>query len=443
MNKLLLKNFHLIDPSENLNNISDLLIEDGIIKEISPSIDSADVNTIDGNKNLLIPGLIDFHVHYRDPGETYKEDIKTGSRASSKGGFTTVIMMSNTNPTMDNLNSIIDQKNNIDQNSQIRILQTSSVTIGRKGKELVDIDLLSKNGVVSFSDDGDVISDPKILTKALKLANKNNRTIFEHCEEHELVKDGSINDGSVSVRLGLKARPKEAEIRCVTRDIEIAKKNDLWIYLQHISCKESVELIRQAKTQGVKITAEVTPHHLFMNEFWTYGKKGNVPSWIDLNSYDTNTRVNPPLRSDVDRISLLEGVKDGTIDIIATDHAPHSNGDKLDTFDSAPAGINGAETALITLLELVNRNELEIEKIISTMCNNPGEILKNILNLNIGKIKKGYRADLVVIDNNSNSEINEEFFISKSINSPLIGSTMKGKIIMTIFDGKLLFEDKE
>ncbi len=443
MNKLLLKNFHLIDPSENLNDVSDLLIEDGIIKQISPSIDLSDVKIIDGNKNLLLPGLIDFHVHYRDPGETYKEDIKTGSEASAKGGFTTVIMMSNTNPTMDNLNSINAQKKNIDQNSRIRIIQTSSVTIGRKGKELVDIDLLSKNGVVSFSDDGDVIADPKILTKALKLANKNNRTIFEHCEEHELVKDGSVNSGRVSIRLGLRPRPKEAEINCVKRDIEIAKKNDLWVYLQHISCKESVLLIREAKNQGVKVTAEVTPHHLFMNDFWTYGKKGKVPSWIDLNSYDTNTRVNPPLRSDEDRISLLEGVRDGTLDIIATDHAPHSTGDKLDTFDSAPAGINGAETALITLLELVNRNELELEKIVTTMCNNPGAILNNILNLNIGRIKKGYKADLVVIDNNSDSKINEEFFISKSLNSPLIGSKMKGKIMMTIFDGKLLFEAKK
>ncbi len=202
-------------------------------------------------------------------------------------------------------------------------------------------------------------------------------------------------------------------------------------------------MIREAKNQGVKVTAEVTPHHLFMNEFWTYGKKGEVPSWIDLNSYDTNTRVNPPLRSDEDRISLLDGVRDGTLDIIATDHAPHSTGDKLDTFDSAPAGINGAETALITLLELVNRNELELEKIVTTMCNNPGAILNNILNLNIGRIKKGYKADLVVIDNNSNSKINEEFFISKSLNSPLIGSKMKGKILMTIFDGKLLFEAKK
>jgi len=443
MNKLLLKNFTIIDPSGNLKNINDLLIVDGKIKELSESIELSDAKIIEGNKNILIPGLIDLHVHYRDPGETYKEDIKTGSMASAKGGFTTVVMMSNTSPAIDNLSALLEQKQIIDLYSKIRVLQTSSVTVGRKGKELVDIDLLSQNGVVSFSDDGDVIRDPKILNQALKLANKNNRTIFEHCEDHELINDGVISDGSVSVRLGLKPRSKEAEITSVKRDIEIAKKNDLWIYLQHISCKESVELIRKAKNQGVKITAEVTPHHLFMNENWTYGKKGALPSWIDLMSYDTNTRVNPPLRSENDRKSLLEAINDKTIDIIATDHAPHSKGDKLDTFDNAPAGINGAETALITLLELVNRNELSFEQIVENICNKPGEILENILDLKIGRIKKDYLADLVAIDYNSNTKINEDFFISKSKNSPLIGSDMKGKIKMTIFDGKVIFEDKK
>jgi len=443
MNKLLLKNFTIIDPSENFKNVKDLLIVEGKIKEISESIDLSDIKIIEGNNNYLIPGLIDLHVHYRDPGETYKEDIKTGSYASAKGGFTTVVMMSNTNPTIDNLNSLIEQKKLIDKYSKIRVLQTSSVTVGRKGKEIVDMDLLSQNGVVSFSDDGDVISDPNILNQALKLANKNNRTIFEHCEDHELINDGIINDGSVSVRLGIKPRSKEAEISSVKRDIEIAKENDLWIYLQHISCKESVELIRIAKNEGVKVTAEVTPHHLFMNEFWTYGKKGDVPSWIDLKSYDTNTRVNPPLRSELDRKSLLDAIMDETIDIIATDHAPHSKGDKLDTFDNAPAGINGAETALITLMELVDRKEISFEKIVQTMCNKPGEILDNILNLKIGKIKKNYLADLVIIDNNSITKIDEDFFVSKSKNSPLLGSEMKGKIRMTIFDGNVIYEDQK
>lgn len=443
MNKLLFKNFEIIDPSQNLNSIKDLLIVDGKIQEISHSLDVSDVKIIDGSNKTLIPGLIDFHVHYRDPGETYKEDIKTGSEASAKGGFTTVVMMSNTNPTIDNLGALIEQKKIIDENCRIRVLQTSSVTIGRKGESLVDIDLLSKNGVVSFSDDGDVISDPKILDQALELANKNNRTILEHCEDHGLLNDGIINDGSVALRLGLKSRPKSAEISSVKRDIEIAKKNGRWVYLQHISCKESVEIIREAKKQGVKVTAEVTPHHLYMNELWTYGEKGELPSWIDLGAYDTNTRVNPPLRSEDDRLSLLEAVNDNTIDVIATDHAPHSRGDKLNTFDSAPAGINGAETAFVTLLQLVEKKELSLQKIIETMCNKPGEILDDILNLKIGKIKKGYSADLVAVDNNDTTKINEDFFISKSDNSPLIGSTMKGKIKMTIFNGKVIFEDKK
>ena len=439
-NSLLLKNFRLFDPSEKLDKISDLLIQDGKIKIIDEFIKINNVKTIQGNEQILLPGLIDFHVHYRDPGETYKEEIFTGSRASAKGGFTTVIMMANTNPAMDNISSLLNQKESIDKNSIIRILQTAAVTIGRQGKKIVDIDSLSKLGVVSFSDDGDVIQNEKILIEALRKANSYNRTIFEHCEDKDWIRDGVINLGQVSVRLGLKGRSREAEISSIRRDIQVARKNNLWIYLQHISCKESVGLIRDAKDEGVNVTAEVTPHHLLMNENWTYGNQENLPKWIDIDSFDTNTRVNPPLRTEEDRLCLIDGLIDGTIDIIATDHAPHSKGEKNNTFDDAPAGINGAETAILSMITMMKKNELSLENIVTSLCSNPGSILENILGLKIGKIKEGFNADFVSINPDSEVFIDEDFFVSKSSNSPLIGKKMKGAVNMTIFDGKIVYE---
>lgn len=440
-NSLLLRDFRLFDPSEKLDKISDILIEDGKITKIDEFIDISNVEIIQGNKQILLPGLIDFHVHYRDPGETYKEEIFTGSRASAKGGFTTVIMMANTNPTMDNINSLLNQKESIDKNSLIRTLQTASVTIGRQGEEIVDIDSLSKFGVVSFSDDGDVIQNEKILVEALRKANSNKRTILEHCEDEDWIRDGVVNLGQVSLRLGLKGRARKAEISSISRDIEVARKNNLWVYLQHVSCKESVELIRNAKKDGVDVTAEVTPHHLFMNENWTYGNQENSPSWIDIDSFETNTRVNPPLRTEEDRLCLIEALLDGTIDIVATDHAPHSKGDKNNTFDEAPAGINGAETAILSLLTMMNKNELRLENIVSSLCTKPGSILEDILGLKVGKIKVGFNADFVSINPTYEIFIDEDFFVSKSSNSPLIGKKMKGKVNMTIFDGKIVYED--
>ena len=334
-----------------------------------------------------------YHVHYRDPGETYKENIESGSKSSAKGGFTTVLMMANTIPTMDCVEVLEKQKDIINKNASIRILQTASVTVGRKGEKLVDIDALSNYGVVGFSDDGDVIENSELFTRGLLKAKNNNKLIFQHCEDKDLINDGVINDSPISIRLGLNPRSSEAESRIVERDIEIAKKNNSSLYFQHISSKKSIELIRNAKKSGINIVAEVTPHHLFLNELWTYGLKGKIPEFLDLNSYDTNTRVNPPLRTEEDRKELINALKDGTIDLIATDHAPHSQGDKLNTFEDAPAGINGAELALSIMLTLVKNEELSIQEVIKFMSNSPGELLHKTMNLKVGKIKKGYEAD--------------------------------------------------
>jgi|TARA_B110000263_G_scaffold75033_1_gene65487 dihydroorotase len=441
MKKFIIKNAKIIDPSENLNQISDLLIGEGKIIDISENIDNSNLEVIDLNKKTLIPGLIDLHVHYRDPGETYKENIESGSKSSAKGGFTTVLMMANTIPTIDCVENLEKQKEIINKNASIRVLQTASVTVGRKGKKLVDIDALSKCGVVGFSDDGDVIEDPEIFKSGLLKAKSNNKLIFQHCEDKHLINGGVINDSPISIRLGLNPRSYKAESKIVERDIKIAIENNFSIYFQHISSKKSIELIRDAKKSGVNIIAEVTPHHLFMNELWTYGLKGNVPDYLDLNSYDTNTRVNPPLRSEEDRKALINALKDGTIDLIATDHAPHSQGDKLNTFEDAPAGINGAELALSTMLTLVENKELSIQEIIKFMSNSPGELLNKTMNLKIGKIKKGYQADFTILEENKSFIVSENTFLSKSINSPLINSKLFGKIYMTIYGGKIVYEE--
>ena len=241
MKKFIIKNAKIIDPSENLNQVSDLLINDGKIIQISKNIDIDNLETIDLNKKILTPGLIDLHVHYRDPGETYKENIESGSKSSAKGGFTTVLMMANTIPTMDCVEVLEKQKDIINKNASIRILQTASVTVGRKGEKLVDIDALSNYGVVGFSDDGDVIENSELFTRGLLKAKNNNKLIFQHCEDKDLINDGVINDSPISIRLGLNPRSSEAESRIVERDIEIAKKNNSSLYFQHISSKKSIE----------------------------------------------------------------------------------------------------------------------------------------------------------------------------------------------------------
>jgi len=442
MRNFIIKNANIIDPSENLHQISDLLINDGKIIEISENIENSDLEIIDINKKTLIPGLIDLHVHYRDPGETYKENIESGSKSSAKGGFTTVVMMANTIPTMDSKEILEKQKEIINKNSSIRILQTASVTMGRKGEKLVDFETLSKYGVVGFSDDGDVIENDEIFKNGLLNAKNNNKLIFQHCEDKLLINDGVVNDGPTSIRLGLKPRSSKAEYSIIKRDIKIAMENKSPIYFQHISSKESIELIKEAKKLGVNIIAEVTPHHLFMNELWTYGLKGDIPKFLDLNSYDTNTRVNPPLRSEEDRKALINALKDGTIDLIATDHAPHSEGDKLNTYEEAPAGINGAELALSTMLTLVKNGELNIEEVIKFMSNAPGKLLNKIMDLKIGKIKKGYEADFTILDENKSFIVDKNTLLSKSTNSPLIHSELFGKIYMTIYGGEIVYKEQ-
>jgi dihydroorotase len=442
MRNFIIKNANIIDPSENLHQISDLLINDGKIIEISENIENSDLEIIDINKKTLIPGLIDLHVHYRDPGDTYKENIESGSKSSAKGGFTTVVMMANTIPTMDSKEILEKQKEIINKNSSIRILQTASVTMGRKGEKLVDFETLSKYGVVGFSDDGDVVENDEIFKNGLLNAKNNNKLIFQHCEDKLLINDGVVNDGPTSIRLGLKPRSSKAEYSIIKRDIKIAMENKSPIYFQHISSKESIELIKEAKKLGVNITAEVTPHHLFMNELWTYGLKGDIPKFLDLNSYDTNTRVNPPLRSEEDRKALINALKDGTIDLIATDHAPHSEGDKLNTYEEAPAGINGAELALSTMLTLVKNGELNIEEVIKFMSNAPGKLLNKIMDLKIGKIKKGYEADFTILDENKSFIVDKNTLLSKSTNSPLIHSELFGKIYMTIYGGEIVYKEQ-
>jgi len=441
LRETLITNAKLIDPSENLNDIYDILIKNRKIEIISKNINKNNIsNVIDAKGNTISPGFIDLHVHYREPGETYKENIRTGSIASAKGGFTTVLMMANTNPTMDNLDKLKHQKQIIETNSIIRTLQTASVTHERKGSDLVDIDTLSEFGVLAFSNDGDAIEKKSTLEKALVLTTKNNRPILEHCEDPRLIDQGTVNDGSTAIRLGLLSRSKQAEINILKRDISIAKKNNGWIYFQHITSKKSLDLIKEAKSSGLRINAEVTPNHLFMNENWIYGKKGQKVEFLDFDSYDTNTRVNPPLRDESDRIALIEAVNNGIIDIIATDHAPHSKGDKLNLFDSAPAGINSAETAVPILVTLSKNDKLNFNSIVEKMANNPGQIISHISGLKIGKIKEGYEADLTIIDTDAEQLIDEDFFVSKSTNSPIIGMVLKGKVLKTIYRGEVVYE---
>ena len=256
MKNLIIKNAYLIDPSENLDLVSDILISDGKIKKISKKIEITNEEIIDANNKILLPGLIDFHVHYRDPGETYKEDIESGSNASAKGGFTTVVMMANTDPAIDSVDKVIEQRKTIENFSKIRALQTSALTLSRKGKDLVDIDKLSLSGIVAFSDDGDVVDHKDLMVEGLKKSNEKKFFVLQHAEAKELIDDGSANSGPPAIRMGLAARSRHAEISIIKRDIQIAKENNLKLYFQHLSTKESVDLIRIAKKVGFVIISD-------------------------------------------------------------------------------------------------------------------------------------------------------------------------------------------
>jgi dihydroorotase len=423
---ILIKNGRIVDPSQGIDELGSLIIENGKVYRFKAGDKTlADCNTINAAGKVVCPGFIDLHCHLREPGFEEKETIATGGQAAAKGGFTTICCMPNTEPPLDTQASI-DYVKRAAKESPVRILPIGCISYGRKGQELAEMGELAQAGVAGYSDDGDPVADSSLLLKAMEYSLNFGLPIIEHCEDKSLSAAGQMNEGITATRLGLKGIPAAAEEVMVARDIALAETSGASLHIAHVSTAGSVELIRAAKEKGVKVTAEVTPHHLTLTEEALLG-------------YDTNAKVSPPLRTNKDIEALVAGLKDDTINAIATDHAPHTAAEKNCEFAFAPFGISGFETALGALMGLVHTGKLDLPLLISKLTAEPAAII----NKDSGSLKEGATADITIIDIAKKWQVKTDKFLSKGKNTPLQGKTLKGKVTATIVGGEIVYEDED
>lgn len=429
---MLIKNGRVIDPESGFDGLADLLIENGKIKKIVKRIDGGADNTVpervngadevlDASGMIIAPGLVDVHVHFRDPGLTHKEDIETGAAAAKAGGYTTVVCMANTNPAADNPDTIgyIIEKG---KKTGIHVLAAAAVSKGLKGRELTDMDALKACGAAGFTDDGIPLMDEKLVKQAMEKARELNLPLSFHEEDPAFIINNGINKGVVSDQLGIGGSPALAEDSLVARDCMIALHTGAAVNIQHISSRNSVKMVALAKQLGADVWAEVTPHHFTLDE-------------TAVLKHGTLAKMNPPLRTEKDREALIEGLKSGAIDIIATDHAPHSREEKEKPLTAAPSGIIGLETALpLAVTNLVKEGHLTYVQLFEKMCLNPARLYR----LDSGRIKEGSDADLVIFDDRESFTVGD--FVSRSSNSPFTGETLYGRVRFTICGGKVVFE---
>lgn len=403
----------------------DIRIEDGKIVAISEELQiEEDDQVIDASGQFIAPGFIDVHVHLREPGGEKQETIRTGTKAAARGGYTTICAMPNTNPVPDHKDHVIALKEKISQDAIVNVLPYGSITKELKGRELVDFASLVDHGVFAFTDDGVGIQTAQDMLVAMTKAQRLNKAIVAHCEDNSLINNGSVHQGEVSQRLGVNGIPSIAESTQIARDVLLAEATGCHYHVCHVSTKESVRVIRDAKRAGIKVTAEVSPHHLLLNE-------------TDIKTKDTNFKMNPPLRSIADQEALWNGLLDGTIDFIATDHAPHTVEAKAKPIELAPFGIVGLETAFALLYtHLVLKGKCKLEQLIKWLSTKPAEVFQ----LNKGRISIGADADLVLLDLDQHWTINPEAFVSKGKNTPFGGWKVSGKPVLTMVGGKIVYQ---
>jgi dihydroorotase len=429
MKPLLIQNGCIIDPGQNLDMPGSLLIAGGKIVWVGRGKESPphpDYDVLDAEGLIVCPGFIDLHCHLRQPGFEDKETIATGTAAAARGGFTTVACMPNTEPPLDSKATIEYVKATAAREGAIRVLPIGSVSQGRQGKELADMDQLASAGVIGFSDDGDPVANSQLMHQALEYGRSLNLPIIDHCEDKTLSQGGQMNEGQIAAKLGLKGIPSAAEDIIVARDLLLAELTGGWIHIAHVSTEGSAELIRRAKEKGIRVTAEATPHHLTLTQ-------------DRVRDSNTSAKVKPPLRTKGDVKALIGGLKDNTIDIIATDHAPHTEADKNCEFTQAAFGISGFETAFASLMGLVHRGELELVTLINKLTAEPARILGQKYGL--GTLATGAPADITLFDPNLEWTVNTKEFASKGKNTPLAGERLKGKIMATIYGGKIVHQD--
>jgi dihydroorotase len=474
--RYLIKHGSIIDPAQRVATVGDVLIEDGKVvqifdlAEMSPEQQSLgdNVEVINARGCVVAPGFTDLHTHLREPGEEHKETIATGTLAAARGGFTTICAMPNTNPPHDRAAVVRQVRQITRRDGHIRVDVIGAVTLGREGKTLTEMAELVEAGCIAFSDDGSPVQDPVVMRNALAYASMLGVPIMSHCEDTRLNSGWAMHEGVVSTRLGLPGYPAAAEESQIARDIALAEMTGAHLHICHVSTAGGVALIRSARQRGVRVTAEVTPHHLTLTDQWVLGSLAEVETaevsaesaksgrrgrskksaqnhqglglrtWLDprlLSPYDTRTRVSPPLRGEEDIEALLEGLRDGTIDAIATDHAPHATVDKECEYGFAACGISGLETALGLVLTLVHRGEMDLVNVAAKLTEGPAQVLGRAPST----LHPGARADLVVFDPDIPWTVDATTFASRGKNSPIHGQQLRGQVMLTMAGGVIVF----
>jgi dihydroorotase len=447
MNSLLLAGGRVIDPAHQLDSQADVLITDGRIVQVGKGLTAPkDAEVIDVSGKVVCPGLIDLHVHLREPGQSAKETIATGTMAAARGGFTSVVCMPNTSPAIDTVGTVALIRERALNEGAVNVFITGAITNGIAGEELAPIGSLKKEGVVAITDDGHCIQNNELMRRALEYARMFNLPVMDHCQDYALVTDGVMHEGYWSTALGLRGWPSAGEEMIVARNILLAETTGAHVHCQHLSSAGSVELLRQARRRGLPVSGEACPHHFTLTDaaiagserFWredgqtVWGMAGRkeLPSWP---SYDTNFKMNPPLRSAGDRQAILDGLCDGTIEVIASDHAPHCGYEKEVEFDYAPFGIIGLETELaLSLMQLYHSGRLKLPDLIAKLTVAPAKLL----NLSKGTLTPGADADVTIIDPDREWSFDKTQCASKSFNSPFFGWPLKGKAVGAIVGGR-------
>jgi dihydroorotase len=419
-NGYIIKNGRIIDPARNIDKKGDIAFLDG--KIVKPStLENPEI--IDAEGLVVAPGFIDIHVHLRQPGATHKETIATGTRAAAAGGFTAVVPMPNTSPAIDNVGAIEYMKRHVAKDGVVKVLLCAAMTKDLEGKNMAGIGSLKQNGVVALSDDGHCVQNHEIMRHIMEYSNSFDLPIFDHCEDENLAADGVMHEGYWSTVLGLRGIPAASEELMVERDIIMSEITGAKIHIQHISAAGSVRKVREGQSRGIAVSAEVTPHHIALTD-------------ENLKHFDPNFKMNPPLMSEEHRQALIEGLKDGTIAAIATDHAPHTETEKLVEIDYAPFGIIGLETALsVCLTELYHKKHLTLPQLVSKFTAGPA----SILNMDTGHLKEGSAADITIFDPDCSRTIDSSKFYSKARNTPFNGCELRGEVKATVVDGTFVF----
>ena len=440
---LLLTGARVIDPANGRDGLADVLIAAGLIRAVAPAIAPAGLDAATRVLNaaglVVTPGFIDIHAHLREPGFEYKETIATGAAAAARGGFTTICAMPNTDPPVDNA-AVVDYIDRRAAAAPVRVRAIGCVTRGRAGRALADLEELASAGVVAFSDDGDPVYDPALMRLALTYSRDLDAPVSNHCQEHSLCPGGVMAEGWVSSRLGLPGIPAVAEEAMVARDLGLAELTGGRLHLAHLSSAGSVALVARAKDRGIPVTAEVCPHHLLLTDAWALGRQGAANAATSPASYDTSTKVYPPLRSPDDVVACLAALADGTIDCVATDHAPHDLVSKECTYQDAAFGISVLETALGALLAPVHGGAISLYTMIERLTAGPARVMGDAFTP-YASLTPGTPADLTVFDPNARWTVDTTQFASLGRNTPLDGVELTGRVAATIVGGRIVFEE--